>query len=1838
MPRLFRTATWLAAIVCLAVGLSAASAADRQITLLPGTDLPGFDYSVTKNTTLKACQTACEGDRLCRAFTFNQKTKWCFLKGGVGPATAFAGATSGTISAVPSREDLATTRSQELPFPAQDLLESAKSFANGLAASNPPPAGAAYGNLVAEGDAAAANANAPGAVTSYRQALAILANDPALWLKLAAVELTEADAAAAKQQETDATNFGNDAAIAALNAFLLSETTAERAAGLASLARGLERAQQWPYSIATYRASIALVADADLEARLDKEVAEHGFRVLSSNVDSEAATPRICAVFSDTLPDGKTDISSYVVVDDAPQGAIETEQTQICVTGVEYGHRYHMRLRAGLPAANGEKLRNDVDLNLYVPDRQPFVGFANNAYVLPSGLGGGLPITSVNAKTADVTIYRIGDRSIVSAVRSDQFQGTLDGYSAADVANQSGEKTWSGQVDLAQGAPNANSVTAIPIAQVLPHLEPGVYVITASVAGQPNETYKDLATQWFIVTDLGLTTVSGDDGVHAFVRSLDTAKPVVGAKVRLVAVNNEVLGETTTDTDGRADFAPGLARGDGGRAPQLLVTETAAGDYAFLDVSKPGFDLTDRGVDGRPSPGPLDLFATTERGVYRPGETVFITALLRDAHAKAVANLPLTLQIERPDGVVATREVLKDRGAGGYFTAVPLLAEAMRGSWHAKLYADPKANPLADKTFLVEDFEPDRLAFDLTAPDGPLQIGTPAEIAVAAKYLYGATAPGLSIQADTILRTTSSLKGFPGYSFGRLDDAFETDRESLGVVGTTDDTGAATAAVTLPEAQPTTRPLEAQVILSLIDTNGRAVQHSLTRPVAPAGDLIGIKPRFDVSAGVPQGADAGFDVIAVNPAGAAIAANGLAWTLSRVETSYQWYRDGSTWKWEAITTTRKVANGTVDTVAGGPGTVTGRVESGRYQLEVDSAGDHPASTTFQFDAGYYYPVAGSDTPDKLRVALDKTAYRTGDTAHLKLDPQFAGTALVMVVADRIISMQAVDVPADGSTVDLKVTDDWSPGAYVTAMLYRPSSVAEKRMPARALGLAFADVDPGDMKLNVALDAPTQAAPRAPLSVKVKLGNVAAGQKAYVAVAAVDVGILNLTSFKVPDPDGWYFGQRQLGVELRDLYGKLIDPTQGLPGVVRSGGDGGGAPRLGTPPATSVLVALDSGVVEVGADGTATVSFDMPDFNGSVRLMAMAWTATAVGHASADVVVHDPVVVNLSPPRFLRFGDKSRLLVEINNVSGPAGAYKVTLDPGEGLRTDAPETDVTLAAGGRKSLDLSLTGAAIGDQKLTLSVTGPDGTAITKHLTLGVRASSGARTTSTLVPIGPGESVTLDAKYFDGLVPHSSALTLAVGPIARLNVPELLLALDRYPYGCAEQVSSRAMPLLYLNEVAKMLGLGSDDALHQRVKDAVTNLLSKQGSNGAFGLWGPSDASDLWLDAYVTEFLLRAKKEGYDVPAVPLDRALDNLGNSVSSAADFSNGGEDIAYALYDLARGGRAAIGDLRYYFEARLDAFGSPLAKAQLGAALALYGDRPRAAAAFAAAVAGLKTPDDPKRYRTDYGSQLRDTAGVLALAAEFTPAGVDIAALSRDLAHLRDLKQYTSTQEDAWSLLAAAAVEREAANGSVTIDGQAVTGSVYRHYDQEHFDGATVTVTNNGNQPTEMKVSVTGIPATPPPASRHGFTIERQYYLPDGTAFDPAASPIHQNDRFVVVLTVGATSLGSGNWLVADPLPAGFEIENPDLTAGGDTSSFSSWLTVDTPTHVEARTDQFVAAYRYATETASFSSAYMVRAVSPGRFVMPGATVEDMYRPELRANTGAGNIKVDPPGHEQQ
>jgi uncharacterized protein YfaS (alpha-2-macroglobulin family) len=735
----------------------------------------------------------------------------------------------------------------------------------------------------------------------------------------------------------------------------------------------------------------------------------------------------------------------------------------------------------------------------------------------------------------------------------------------------------------------------------------------------------------------------------------------------------------------------------------------------------------------------------------------------------------------------------------------------------------------------------------------------------------------------------------------------------------------------------------------------------------------------------------------------------------------------------------------------------------------------------------------------------------------------------------------------------------------------------------------------------------------------------------VTVAAVDVGILNLTRFESPAPDDWYFGQRRLGVEIRDLYGQLIDRMQGVPGVVRSGGD---APlmRFEGPPPTEALLAFHSGILRTDGQGGATVSFDLPDFNGTVRLMAMAWSGRGIGHAVRELVVRDPVVMTASMPRFLSPGDRARVLIELAHVDGPAGEVALRVGTAGGhtrVDADAASRTLTLPEGDRVRVRVPIRADTVGDDALTIELTTPDGQALVKTLTLPVRANEPPVVRRRVRTLAPGTgTLELGADALSGLRPGTGSLLLSVSGAGSIDVPGLVRALDRFPYGCAEQLTSRALPLLYLDRVALTAGLGPDRDAAERVRDAIAGVLGKQSAAGGFGLWG-AGRGDLWLDAYVTDFLTRARGQGQKVSGVAFDLALDNLRNRLAYAPEFDSGGEDVAYALYVLARNGRAAIGDLRYYAEAKLDAFSTPMARAQIGAALALYGDRSRSDAVFRSALGRLQERTDRGEWRRDFGSDLRDGAALLALAAEAGTSAVDIPRLARRIGDDWEGAPNTSTQEQAWMLLAAHALAEGTAKPSLSVGGEAVAGPLYRSLNAEQLAAGPVVVQNRGERPLEAVVTVTGVPAVPAVAGGHGYAIERAYYDLEGRRVEP--SGIRQGERMVAVVTVQSSAQRAARLILNDPLPAGFEIDNPNLVRAGDMGAIQ-WLgLVEVPAHKEFRADRFVAAIdRGPKDRLQFQIAYLVRAVSPGVFSHPSATVEDMYRPQRRARTGASTVEV--------
>jgi len=1805
MFRLFLSAIFL--VTGLTLDAAAQSPVpERHQTVTRDTDFYGADLQPLFDTTREACRKACFGNPDCRAYTYNTRSSACFPKSAVADTQPYDGAISGRLFPTDPRVlKQAEARVADLDFLSADDLGKARAQAEGIGARHP----GGQWDVDVMRDAVRARLAEGDHLNALRWTGAIIARTDAAdqWVEYARLSLLVETEKTADRRQYDLAGFH-----ASVNAYLRGLNVPVRVNALMQMATALERIGRGRDMVSALRLAERLQPRADVLAALEEAIPKYGFRVTGHRAENESASPRICAEFSEPLVKAGVDYTPFVRLPD-PGLAVQAGERQICIDGVTHGERYRVTLREGLPAASGETLIRDVEITQYIRDRSPEVSFPGRAYVLPRAADAALPVETVNLDEVKLVLRRVSDRNLLRAIQENYFARPLSHYAERNFAAEIAEEVWTGTGEVGNEL-NRTMTTRLPLGEVLADEAPGIYTLTARVPGRAPQDDPG-ATQWFVLTDLGLTTFKGTDGLHVFVRGLSDAEAREGVELTLLSRSNRELATLVTDARGHARFAPGVTRGSGGAALAMVLARQGQDDLAFLSLTDPAFDLSDRGVAGRAPAPPIDVFLATDRGAYRAGEVIHATALARDGTAEAIPDLPLTAILKRPDGVEYSRHLSAEDTAGGHVFAMPVGESAPRGAWTVDIKADPEAEPLASRTVLVEDFLPERIDFDLALPDGPIRPGDSPPVTIEARYLFGAPGAGLEASGTVRLVPKRALKAFPGYVFGRHDEQVSTQTGHI-EGGTTGEDGTLTLAAKIPAAKVADRPFEAAVRIETREGSGRPVEREVTRMLAPAGPMIGIRPQFDGV--VDEGAEAAFDVIGIGP-DLGPRPMRVKWTLNRIETRYQWYQEYGNWNWEPITTRTRVETGEAS-LTDGPVRLSAPVRWGHYELVVERVDGAYVAASTEFHAGWYAPADTSRTPDTLELSLDRPGYRPGDTAELRIVPRYAGTALVTVMSNRVIDMKAVEVREGENLIPLPVTEGWGAGAYVTAQVIRPMDLPAGQNPARSLGLSYARIAPGDRKLDVSIEAPDKADPRGPLDVAVKVGGLAEGETGHVTLAAVDVGILNLTGFESPDPSAHYFGQRRLGVEIRDLYGRLIDGMQGAAGQVRSGG-GSGRVQFDSPPPQKALVAFFSGPLRVGPDGRATASFDIPDFNGTVRLMGVAWSPRAVGQAARDVLVRDPVVVTASLPRVLAPGDESRLLLEVTHAEGPAGRMGLDVTA-EGLQfTGAVPSGFDLDKGESAVFRLPIKAGEVGEHSVRVALTTPAGEQLAKSLTLGVRAGDPEIATTRRFSLGAGSSFALGEDVFANMRPGTGSAILSAGPLARLNAPGLLTALDRYPYGCTEQVASQAMPLLYFGPLARALGLDETARVDKRIGQAVARVLSRQSSGGGFGLWRVG-SGDFWLDAYVTDFLSRARAQGHAVPDRAFSMAMDNLRNRVNYAPDFDEGGEDVAYALMVLAREGAARMGDLRYYADVKAEAFDTPLALAQLGSALAHYGDRTRADRMFAMAMRRLSGKVGPENHvwRADYGTRLRDRAGVLALAVEAGSDAVDRAGLAAQLA---GAGPRMSTQEQAWTLLAARALIDDPALSGLEVNGAPVSGPLVRKVAQ----GSPVqTITNTGDRAVDITLTTLGVPEVAPPAGGYGYSIARSYY-------DMAGNPVpldavETGTRLVAVLEIRPAEAGEARLIVNDPLPAGLEIDNPNLLRSGDIAALN-WLDPASARHTEFRADRFIAAVDWRSDK-PFRLAYIVRAVTPGRYHHPAASVEDMYRPQYRARSATGGMRV--------
>jgi len=1291
---------------------------------------------------------------------------------------------------------------------------------------------------------------------------------------------------------------------------------------------------------------------------------------------------------------------------------------------VEASKDYEVTIRTGLSAADGTRLGKELKQKVYTGPLDPVVGFASQGSVLPAKESRGLPVVSVNVKEVDVEFLKVPDKSLPKFFAEYQRGGRRGSwelerdYDDNEPLSKLAEPVYVNRFVLG-GKPNERMLTYLPVQDIAELQEPGLYFAVMKRSGQFQDQFE---TAYFTVSDLGLHTRAYKDKLFVHTASLASGAAVSGVELRILDSNGEAVLKGETDGNGNALLNYKLDSAH-------VLTATRGKDVSLLPFNQPALDLSEFAVAGREQAW-FDVFAWSGRDLYRPGETVRLSALLRDQDGKPTKPQPMFLRLKQPDGKTFDERRIEP-GAQGYFSYEKTIpSEAPTGRWQVEFRTDPDSKEAVQGTTLrIEEFLPERMKLDLDTAQPVLKPGQPLQLKATGAYLYGAPAAGNRFTAKLAVAVEQHpLEKLPGYFFG--DPTLQLPKEAKDVIDTElDAKGQLQQDLSLPEEAKPVSPIAAVVSGSVYETGGRTVTRTLKRVLWPNDVLVGVRPMFDDKEGADSNANARFELLRVDAAGTPRAGKGLKVTLVRERRDYHWnYADEGGWDYDFTRRFENVETRTVDV-----GTTAARfdfpVEWGEYRVDVFD----PATgltMRYPFTAGWSWDDQnrGSDArPDKVKLSLDKTHYRAGDKLKVTLTPPHPGKGLLLVESDHMLYVQDIDAKA-GSTYEIPVTQEWERhDVYVTALVFRGGSAPSKITPARAVGVAHVPMDRSERRVSVGLSIPQQMRPEQDLKATIAVPDLA-GKEAYVTVSAVDVGILNITRFPVPDANAHFFAQRRLGVDAYDLYGRVIESFEGGIAKIRFGGDMALPPLSQARRPTSRVQTVDlfAGPVKLDAKGVARIKLAVPDFNGTLRVSALAYSELRYGNRDKELLVRAPIVAEASMPRVLAPGDRSTVTLDVQNFTGKPGEFNIRVD-GEGPLTVAGNAlSAKLADGAKTTLSFPVTAKeGYSTAKVRVRVDG-SGFKVDRRYDVPVRAAwPGVLRAQTRV-LDPLAPVSLGADFADGLMPESVSARMTISALPPIPFASVLKGALDYPYGCAEQTTSKGYAALLLDEpTAKMLGVKGLDAKQRRARmeGAFGRLASMQVGNGHFSMWGDDDYINPGLTPYIVEFLLDARDAGFNIPDGVLQKALTRLNEDLlgGGAPFYGYDNRDhlkFAYqaqAGYVLARVNRAPLGTLRALYDNDRSKSLTGLSLVHLGLALSLQGDKNRGQKAIAQ---GFALHKERPEYLGDYGTALRDEALMIALTHERGLNKPEYDARIVDLGRELDARRnrqwtYFSTQE---------------------------------------------------------------------------------------------------------------------------------------------------------------------------------------------------------------------------------
>jgi alpha-2-macroglobulin len=1333
-------------------------------------------------------------------------------------------------------------------------------------------------------------------------------------------------------------------------------------------------------------------------------------------------------------------------------------------------------------------------------------------------------------------------------------------------------------------------------------------------------------------SNIGITAKAGSDKkIHVFLNDIKTSNPLANVDVEFYDFQQQLIGTSKTNSDGMLemylDKKPFVLIAKKGKERGYLKLR----DGEALSVSK--FDVSgetiQKGVKG---------FIYAERGVWRPGDTIFAKFILEDKNNVLPDNHPIVFKFYNPKGQLVDKKVSTSGLNGFYNFTTTTNPDDITGNYFAKVQV---GNREFTKYLKVETIKPNRLKIYLDFQNSEVIKSDNQTANLKVKWLHGAIAKHLQAKIDLTLESTkTTFSKHNDYSFDDPAKVFHADEKTI-FTGKLDGEGNATVSPSINVKTEAPGMLSAFFITKVFEEGGG---FSIDRKVikySPFESYVGVKvPKGNLYRGTLEtGKEHTFDIASLSDKGNPI---GKEVEVKVYRLEWRWWWSGGSeneiMNFISQSSSVPVFSKEIKTQNGKANFKFGVEQSnwGRFLVRItDKESGHSCGEIFYMDTPYWARSNRKDNENAtmLSFSTDKEKYTVGEKVQLTFPSPADGKALITVESgSKVIQKHIVTTTKGETKFTLSVTEHMAPNAYVCISLIQPHQLTENDLPVRMYGIVPIEVEDPNTHITPVIIMADVLRPETTASIKIKEQK---GKPMTYSLAIVDEGLLDLTSFKTPNPWTHFYSREALGVKTWDMYDKIIGAFGAkIDKLFAIGGDGDGKNNKPAKANRFKPMVTVIGPFALPAGKTMEHKIAIPNYVGSVRVMVVAGQDLRYGNAEKAVPVRSPLMVLGTLPRVVGPGETVELPVNIFAMEKHVKDVSIEVKANDMF---------TMLGNAKQNIKFS----SIGDEVVNFSmkvknkigigkveIIARSGKEISRYeIEIDVRSPNPSITEVVEHVIQPGETWTSDY-ILDGVVGTNHA-KLEVSSIPPINLEKRLNYLIRYPHGCIEQTTSAAFPQLYLSGLMD-LDSKQKSEIQNNISAAIDKLSKYQLSNGGFAYWPGANEVNDWGTTYAGHFIIEAESKGYSLPYGMKKKWIDYMTDRARQWRYQNYGRWEYltqAYRLYTLALAGAPDLGAMNRMKE---NSNLTDEAKWRLAAAYVLVGRKDVAIQLVQTASTDIAYYEDMDRV---YGSVAREQAMVLESLVLMANRN-DAAKIAKSLSEALSQDQWMSTQTTAYALMAISKFVGESniskqmnytyqINGGQSLTNKSET-TINTFEISRKKETGKIKVKNNGKNVLFVRVIQHKVPIeSTEEAYAKGLAMDVTFKTMNGTTISP--SSIEQGTDFVAEVTIVNKGYKSySNLALSQIFPSGWEIHNTRM------DNFTSAVSMSTFDYQDIRDDR-VYTYFYLGKGQSKTFRVILNATYLGKFYLPFTHIEAMYDNSITARNKGQWIEVVKSKNEQ-